>query len=353
MIVVYAALIIGAILAAYHARSRNFRYAVLAMLAVALVAGPLVFPNDATANILCDIGIYVVLALGLNIVVGYAGLLDLGYAAFFAIGAYTYAMLASPQFNLHLPFWVLLFVAAAVAALFGIVLGAPTLRLRGDYLAIVTLGFGEIVPQIFQNLQVTGRADGIAALDTPAFFGHSFGESALPFYYVTLGAIVLTLVLVRNLRDSRLGRAWMAIREDELAARHMGINTTRVKLAAFALGASFSGLGGVIFAAKLGTVSPADFQFQISVLVLSMLVLGGMGNIAGVVIGAVILGLVNGYLLPQSASLVHIPHVDLSQSQFFIYGAILVAIMLFKPEGLLPSRTRRQELHHAAIASEG
>jgi branched-chain amino acid transport system permease protein len=154
------------------------------------------------------------------------------------------------------------------------------------------------------------------------------------------------------LRDSRLGRAWMAIREDELAAKHMGINTLRVKLAAFALGASFSGLGGVIFAAKLGTVSPVDFQFQISVLVLSMLVLGGMGNIEGVVIGAVILELVNEYVLPQASSLVHIPHVDLSQSQFFIYGAILVGIMLFRPEGLLPSRTRRAELHHAAVAGE-
>ena len=348
MIVVYAAIAVAVIVATQYLRRANVRYALYGVLAAVLIAGPLIFPNDATANVLCDIGIYIVLALGLNVVVGYAGLLDLGYAAFFAIGAYTYGMLASPQFNLHLPFWVILFVAAAIAALFGIVLGAPTLRLHGDYLAIVTLGFGEIVPQVFQNLAVTGRADGIDALDTPSFLGHSFGQSALPYYYVALAAIALTIMLVRNVRASRLGRAWMAIREDELAARHMGINTLAVKLAAFAIGASFSGFGGVIFAAKLGIVSPVDFQFQISVLVVSMLVLGGMGNISGVIVGAIVLELVNDYLLPQLGTLVHLGNVNVTQLQFFVYGAILVGIMLFRPEGLLPSRLRRAELRAAA-----
>jgi branched-chain amino acid transport system permease protein len=294
----------------------------------------------------------VLLALGLNIVVGFAGLLDLGYAAFFAIGAYTYGMLASPQFGLHLPFWVLLFVAAGLAALFGLILGAPTLRLHGDYLAIVTLGFGEIVPQIFQNLtKYTGGPNGISALDFPSFFGRSFGQRAIPYYYVTLALIAIGLFLARNLRDSRLGRAWMAIREDELAAKHMGINTTLVKLAAFSLGASFSGLGGVVFAAKLSLVSPDLFAFQVSVLIVSMLVLGGMGNIPGVVIGSLLLTLVNSVVLPQAnvlATGIGL-HVDFSNYHFFIYGAILVAIMLFKPEGLLPSRQRRAELRHAAV----
>ena len=316
-----------------------------------LLCAPIFDRNDATFNILGDAGIFVLLALGLNIVVGFAGLLDLGYAAFFAIGAYTYAMMASPQFNLHLPFWLLLFLAAAFAALFGIILGAPTLRLRGDYLAIVTLGFGEIVPQIFQNLtKYTGGPNGIGALDFPSFFGRSFGQSTIPYYYVVLALIALALFLAYNLRDSRLGRAWMAIREDELAARHMGINTTAVKLAAFALGASFSGLAGVVFAAKLSLVSPDLFQFQVSVLIVSMLVLGGMGNIPGVVVGALVLVLLNSVVLPQANTIAASVglHVDFGNYHFFIYGAILVAIMLFKPEGLLPSRQRKEELHHAA-----
>jgi branched-chain amino acid transport system permease protein len=353
MIYIYVLFTIAVIVVAARWPSRRARLILYAILGVALLAAPLLGGgNDATFNVLADAGVYVLLALGLNIVVGFAGLLDLGYAAFFAIGAYTYGMLASPQFGLHLPFWVLLFLAAALAALFGLLLGAPTLRLRGDYLAIVTLGFGEIVPQVFQNLtKFTGGPNGIGALDFPRFFGASFGQRALPYYYVTLGLIALTILLVSNLRDSRLGRAWMAIREDELAARHMGINTTRAKLAAFALGASFSGLAGVVFAAKLSLVSPDLFQFQVSVLIVSMLVLGGMGNIAGVVIGSLVLSLVNSVVLPQAnalAAAVHL-HVDLTNYHFFIYGAILVAIMLFRPEGLLPNRQRRAELRQAQV----
>ena len=330
-------------------RSKRAKLALLAALAALLVIAPHLGRNDASLNALVDIGIYIVLALGLNVVVGFAGLLDLGYAAFFAIGAYTYAMLASPQFGLHWPFWVLLFVAAALASLFGILLGAPTLRLRGDYLAIVTLGFGEIVPQVFQNAsKYTGGPNGIGALDVPTFFGVPFGQSSLPYYYVTLGAIALALWLTNNLRASRLGRAWMAIREDPLAAAHAGIDTTRAKLAAFALGASFSGMAGVIFAAKLSLVSPDLFQFQVSVLIVSMLVLGGMGNIPGVVVGAVLLGLLNGTVLPQLDTIgTNVFHttIDLTQFSFLIYGIILVGLMLFRPEGLLPDRERRAELH--------
>src|SRR5580704_13240179 len=312
---------------------------------------PLVDRNAAHINFLADAGAFMLLALGLNIVVGFAGLLDLGYAAFFAIGSYAYAMLASPQFNIHVPFWVMLFVASAIAAVFGILLGAPTLRLRGDYLAIVTLGFGEIVPQTFLNLtQYTNGPNGISSLDQPSIFGHSFGFSATPYYYVLLGLIALAILIAANLQNSRLGRAWMAIREDELAARHMGINTTTTKLAAFALGASFSGLAGVAYAAKLDLVSPDQFQFNVSVLVLSMLVLGGMGNITGVIVGSFVLSFVNSFLLPQSTSLAHaagLSWLDFTNYRFLLYGAILVLMMLFRPEGLIPSRQRRAELRDA------
>ena len=351
MIYAYFLIAIAVVVVAQRLPDKRAKRALFLALGIALLCAPLFDRNDATFNVLADAGIFVLLALGLNIVVGFAGLLDLGYAAFFAIGAYTYAMMASPQFNLHLPFWLLLFLAAAFASAFGIILGAPTLRLRGDYLAIVTLGFGEIVPQIFQNLtKYTGGPNGIGALDFPSFFGRSFGQSTIPYYYVVLALIALALFFAYNLRDSRLGRAWMAIREDELAARHMGINTTAVKLAAFALGASFSGLAGVVFAAKLSLVSPDLFQFQVSVLIVSMLVLGGMGNIPGVVIGALVLVLVNNVVLPQANTIAASAglHVDFGNYHFFIYGAILVCIMLFRPEGLLPSRQRKEELHHAA-----
>jgi branched-chain amino acid transport system permease protein len=323
---------------------RTFAYAAVGVL---LILAPLIDRNDSHFDFLANVGIYVLLALGLNIVVGFAGLLDLGYAAFFAIGSYAYAMLASPQFNIHLPFWVMLFLASAIAAVFGILLGAPTLRLRGDYLAIVTLGFGEIVPQTFLNLnKYTGGPNGISALDQPSFFGYQFGSASVPYYFVILVLIAAALFFARNLRDSRLGRAWMAIREDELAAKHMGINTTTAKLAAFAMGASFSGLAGVVFASKLQLVSPDSFQFSVSVLVLAMLVLGGMGNIPGVVVGAIALATLNYYLLPQAnniAAAVHL-NLDFTNYRFFIYGGILVCIMLFKPEGLIPSSQRKAEL---------
>ncbi|GAC1524265.1 MAG: ABC transporter ATP-binding protein [Vulcanimicrobiaceae bacterium] len=324
----------------------------LAVLGVALLAFPALDRNNSHVDFMANAGAFVLLALGLNIVVGMAGLLDLGYAAFFAIGSYSYAMLASQQFDLHVPFWVMLFLAAVIAALFGILLGAPTLRLRGDYLAIVTLGFGEIVPQTFLNLaQYTNGPNGISSLDQPSLFGHAFGFSATPYYYVLLVLIVVGIFVAVNLQRSRLGRAWMAIREDELAARHMGIDTTAAKLSAFALGASFSGVAGVAYAAKLSLVSPDQFQFNVSVLVLSMLVLGGMGNIAGVIVGSFVLSFINGFLLPQSTSLAHaigLTGVDFTNYRFMLYGVILVAMMLFRPEGLIPSRQRKAELHDAS-----
>jgi branched-chain amino acid transport system permease protein len=306
--------------------------------------------NGGFTNFLADAGAFVLLALGLNIVVGFAGLLDLGYAAFFAIGSYSYAMLASPQFGIHIPFWVMLFVASGIAAVFGILLGAPTLRLRGDYLAIVTLGFGEIVPQTFLNLtQFTGGPNGINLLDRPVIGPFKFGFDALPYYFMVLALIALAVWLANNMRNSRLGRAWMAIREDELAAAHMGINTTTTKLAAFAMGASFSGLAGCALASKLQLVSPDQFGFNVSVFILAMLVLGGMGNIPGVIAGSLILSALERFILPQGTNFLHGigVNVDLTNSRFLIYGVILVMMMLFRPEGLIPSGQRKAELHAA------
>jgi branched-chain amino acid transport system permease protein len=323
----------------------------------AAIVLPLILSNGGFVNFLADAGAFVLLALGLNIVIGFAGLLDLGYAAFFAIGSYTFAMLASPQFGIHIPFWIMLFVASGVAALFGILLGAPTLRLRGDYLAIVTLGFGEIVPQTFLNLsQWTGGPNGIGSLDQPAIFGYRFGFQALPYYYLILGLIAVAVLAANNLRASRLGRAWMAIREDELAAAHAGINTTATKLAAFAIGASFSGLAGCAYASKLQLVSPDQFGFNVSVAVLSMLVLGGMGNIPGVIVGSLVISSLDRFILPQLTNFMHTfgVQIDLTNSRFMIYGIILVMTMLFRPEGLIPSRQRRSELHadRDAVAAE-
>jgi len=320
------------------------------VLFAAAILLPLLVHNGGFTNFLADAGAFVLLALGLNIVVGFAGLLDLGYAAFFAIGSYSYAMLASPQFGLHLPFWVMLFVASGIAAIFGILLGAPTLRLRGDYLAIVTLGFGEIVPQTFLNLaNVTGGPNGIGSLDQPVFFGLRFGFDPLPYYFLILALIALAILAANNLRRSRLGRAWMAIREDELAAAHMGINTTTTKLSAFAMGASFSGLAGCAYASKLGLVSPDQFGFNVSVFILAMLVLGGMGNIAGVIAGSLVLSSLDRFILPQATNFIHgtlhLMSIDLTNSRFLIYGVILVVMMLFRPEGLIPSRQRKAELH--------
>ena len=325
------------------------------VLGIFLLLVPLIDRNASHISAYADTGGLVLLAFGLNIIVGYTGLLALGFAAFFAIGAYTYGFMASPQFGIHLNFWPMILVSAAVAALFGLILGAPTLRLRGDYLAIVTLGFGEIVPQVLQNLRWSGGPDGIAAIDQPRLFGYAFGFNPVPYYYLYLVVIAIALWLLNNLRYSRIGRSWMAIREDELAAAHMGINTTGAKLAAFSLGAAFAGVAGVLFAAKLSTVSPSGFDFNTSVMILAALVLGGMGNLWGVITGAAIIGLLNFLILPQSTNWVQslgqqlhsaaLASVDLNQYRFLLYGIILVLVMLFRPGGLIPSATRHAELH--------
>jgi ABC-type branched-subunit amino acid transport system permease subunit len=303
--------------------------------------------NFATA------GVFVLLALGLNLVVGMAGLLDLGYAAFFAIGSYTYAYGASAFTDLHIPFWVMLPLGALVAAVFGILLGAPTLRLRGDYLAIVTLGFGEIVPVVFKTAsQWTKGTDGIGGLDRPSFPGIVFGATnQLPYYLIVAGLITVALILLYRLEDSRLGRAWQAIREDELAAASNGINTVTAKLLAFALGATTAGLAGVFNASRLIFVHPDQFLFYISFTVLAMVVLGGMGNMWGVAIGAFVIYIIQSVLLKQlnvffdTLGVPILQDIDFFQYQFLLYGIALVGMMLLRPEGLFPSRARARELH--------
>ncbi len=321
-----------------------------------------------------DAGFYVILALGLNIVVGFAGLLDLGYVAFFAIGSYAWGIIGSTQLgfitgvhvNPHIwPwfFWPMLLGAALIAAFWGVVLGAPTLRLRGDYLAIVTLGFGEIVPIVFLELdKYTNGINGIVGVYSPAFPGVDWSTST-PYYYLILVLIAFTIFANFRLRDSRLGRAWIAIREDEIAAASSGVNLVNTKLFAFAAGAFFSGIAGAYHAAKLGGVSPDNFSFGDSVIYLAMVVIGGIGSIPGVIVGALAVYAINQFILAQLDSLaadptsimftikngiVHfIPGFTFGNIRNLIFGIILVVIMIFRPEGLIPSARRRRELRHA------
>jgi ABC-type branched-subunit amino acid transport system permease subunit len=313
-------------------------------------------PVEVWVGGFANAGVFILLAFGLNIVVGLAGLLDLGYAAFFAIGSYAYAFGASSFTGLHVPFWPMLLVGALAAASFGILLGAPTLRLRGDYLAIVTLGFGEIVPAVFLNADTFTRGtNGIGGVAQPEVPGLKFDFSnPVPFYITMLVILALVMVAVYRLQGSRLGRAWMAIREDELAAASAGVNTVTTKLLAFALGASTAGFAGVFNASKLGIVSPDQFGFTVSFTVLAMVVLGGMGNTWGVAIGAFTLYEIQSVLLRQLNQFFqgqHVPilqNIDFVQYQFLLYGLALVGMMLLRPEGLFPNRRRQLELHEAS-----
>ena len=336
------------------------------------------------------ITVYIMLALGLNIVVGFAGLLDLGFVAFYALGAYVVGWLASQHFRqvsisfgstassvtgepvpgIHLSFWIILIIAGAFTALCGVIIGAPTLRLRGDYLAIVTLGFGEIIPRFFQNgndlwgFNLTNGTIGIKAIDAPGipFLPDSmdawqeFGTLDLhPWYYTILVLVLITIYVNIRLRDSRLGRAWISVREDETAAAAMGINPVTTKLWAYALGAVFGGIAGAFYGAFIANIFPTSFSFNISILILCMVVLGGMGNIYGVILGAIALQGINFYLLPQANDWVHaigesvgsqaLSTVDLPRYNFFLFGVILVVMMLLRPEGIIPNRQRAEELH--------
>jgi branched-chain amino acid transport system permease protein len=293
------------------------------------LAAPWLAPNDYVVGVMTRICLYAMLALGLNIVVGFAGLLDIGYVAFFGIGSYVYAFLASPHFGIHLPPLLILPILVAVTAVAGLMIGAPTLRLRGDYLAIVTLGFGEITYILLLNLDrpinITGGPSGLISIDPPSAFGYVVSRN-IEYYYLFLAFLVLVLVASVRLRDSRIGWAWQAIREDELAASAMGINTLQAKLQAFAVGASFAGVAGGLLASWQRSVFPDNFLFQESINVLAMVILGGMGSVAGVLLGATII-----VALPELFR-------DLALYRLLAFGLILMVLMIFRPQGLLPAR---------------
>jgi branched-chain amino acid transport system permease protein len=316
------------------------------------------------------ITLFIVLALGLNVVVGFAGLLDLGYAAFFAIGAYTMAFLTSTVSPIgfvregnHVNFFLAMFISAAVAAIFGVLLGAPTLRLRGDYLAIVTLGFGEIVPLVIKNTpEITKGTQGMNPIGYPEIPGLQFAVDPIPWYYLIVVVLIVSVLITGRLRTSRVGRAWAAMREDEVAAASMGVNLVTTKLFAFALGASFSGFAGSIWASYLQVIAPEQFDFSVSIFVLCMIILGGLGNIGGVIAGGLMLGFVDRILFDWINGFVHglgsaignqdLAIMDVSRSRQLIFGIALVVMMLVRPEGLFPSARVRAELH-AAEEDEG
>jgi branched-chain amino acid transport system permease protein len=344
-------------------RSALARGALLFLAIAALVLAPFLVDallGRAWVRVLDLVLLYAMLALGLNIVVGYAGLLDLGYIAFFAVGAYLYALAASPHFGLHLPFWLLLPAAALVAGLFGMLLGAPTLKLRGDYLAIVTLGFGEIIRIFLNNLNapfnLTNGPQGITLIKPIEIAGismakaHTIGPLTIPslysYYYLFLALAVLVVFVSARLQHSRVGRAWVAIREDELAASASGVNTRNMKLLAFAMGASFGGIAGSLYASFQGFVSPESFGLTESIMVVCMVVLGGMGNIRGVILGAAILVALPEalrYIGPLQRWLFGEVRIEPSDLRLLLFGLALVLVMRWRPAGLWPSAIRRRE----------
>ena len=340
---------------------------------------PFIDRNDADIDSAANALAFAALALGLNIVVGFAGLLDLGYAAFFAIGAYAYGVASSWQLqpawsgfwepfqwldlvtrfhtaggdvvHFQISFWLMLPVAAAIAAFFGVLFGAPTLRLKGDYLAIVTLGLGEIVPIVVRNTpSVTNGAMGLNGVAAPQLFGYGFGIDATPYYYVGVALVALLILTSQRLKESRIGRAWMAIREDEIAAAAMGIDRVRYKLLAFAMGAAFAGATGTLYVAKLQTATPEMFMFPVSVMILVMVVFGGIGSVWGVVVGALLLQILQSWFLEDLSGWLHalgrllgvdwLQRVELASSIELIFGLILVLMMLYRRQGLIPAVRR-------------
>ncbi len=343
----------------------------LALAAAALLLAPFLVDallGRAWVRVLDLVMLYTMLALGLNIVVGFAGLLDLGYIAFFAVGAYLYALCASPHFGLYLPFWLLLPAAALVAGLFGMLLGAPTLKLRGDYLAVVTLGFGEIIRIFLNNMNapfnLTNGPQGITMIRPIDVAGvsmakmHAIGPLSIPslynYYYLFLALTLLVVFVSARLQHSRVGRAWVAIREDEAAARASGVNTRNLKLLAFAMGASFGGVAGSLYASFQGFVSPESFGLMESIMVLCMVVLGGMGHIRGVVLGAALLVALPEalrYIGPLQRSLFGQVHIEPSDLRLLLFGVALVVVMRWRPAGLWPAAIQRREFAAARAAA--
>ena len=367
--------------------SRFTRFVIPTVVALVALLYPLYVDQLGTMALLGDypalgtmviMGVYAMMAVGLNIVVGYAGLLDLGYVAFYAMGAYTVAWFASVQFahrnihfgavgvgsntpGIHISVWLLLILAGLLTLVVGVLIGLPTLRLRGDYLAIVTLGFGEILPQVARNgdslggFNLTNGPNGITPIDPPGF-GHvnfltgsgTFWTSERLFFWGVLVLVAITIFCSLRLRDSRLGRAWIAIREDETAAAAMGIPLMRTKTWAYATGAFFGGVAGAYFASFKQSTFPNDFSFNISAFILSMVILGGMGNVWGVVFGACFLAFLNQQGLADIGHSINNTFgtsLDVPKYQFGIYGIIIVATMLLRPEGLIPSQRRKAEFH--------
>jgi len=341
---------------------------IFVLAAIALMALPLIAQQfgHSWVRIMALALLYVLLALGLNIVVGYAGLLDLGYVAFYAVGAYMYALLASPHLienvewiakalpgGMHTPIWAVIPLAAGLAALAGVLLGTPVLKLRGDYLAIVTLGFGEIIRVFMNNLEqpinITNGPRGLDRIDSMNLFGFDFGktkyigEFSIPsvtlYYYLFLVLVVFSVLICYRLERSRIGRAWMAIREDEIAAKAMGINTRNMKLLAFGMGATFGGVSGSMFAAFQGFVSPESFSLQESVMIVAMIVLGGLGHIPGVIIGALMLSALPEILRHVAGPLQEMTggRLDSSILRQLLISMAMISIMLLRPRGLWPA----------------
>ena len=384
---------------------RRRQIVILAIVVVLALVYPLIYRRlldaipfipwpDTAVLVVC--ATFAILALGLNIVMGFAGLLDLGYVAFYAIGAYTTAFLASNHFGVHISWWIVLWLAVAAAAIFGVMLGAPTLKLRGDYLAIVTLGFGEIVRLVFRNLgditfalpaflgglvlvgpnaNLTGGNVGINPIDPPIIpipgpWGNQLifsNQNVIASWYLVLGLLTITFFICRRLRDSKLGRAWMAIREDETAAAAMGINTVTTKLLAFSLGASFSGFAGAFTGAYNTAIFAETFSYNVSILVVVIIILGGIGSLRGVVIGAFALLYVDRTLLPWLGdNIINDPMHNLGVStgqqiladfklttyNYLIFGIVLVIMMIRRPEGLFPDAGAKAEMHGVGIAAE-
>lgn len=347
--------------------------ALILVLILPMVAGE----NRYYMEVATQVGIYVAMALGLNIVVGFAGLLDLGYVAFFAVGAYSYAIFASPQAGQFISeaiaqfplsgvwFWPFLVIGLLVAALFGILLGLPVLKVRGDYLAIVTLGFGEIIRIVFNNLDkpvnITNGPQGLTPIQPPVLFGFPL-NTPFHFYFIVLLMIGVVLLVNYRLEHSRLGRAWIAIREDELAARAMGIPLIKTKLLAFATGASFAGIAGVIFAAKQTFVDPSSFTLMESIGILVMVMLGGSGSISGVILGAALVIFLQVQVLKEfsnwlnslrMAGIIDLPNqLDPSKFQRFVFGILLIVFALYRPKGLIPARRKKidiDSLQHSTV----
>jgi branched-chain amino acid transport system permease protein len=383
---------------------RRRQMVIIAGLVVLAIVYPIVYrplsqalpflPWPGTA-VLIYCATFAILALGLNIVMGFAGLLDLGYVAFYAIGAYTTAFLASGHFGIHISWWIVVWIAVGVAAVFGVMLGAPTLKLRGDYLAIVTLGFGEIVRLVFRNLgditiilpsflggavilgpnaNLTGGNVGINPIDPPTIpisgpWGNAIifsNQNAIASWYLVLVLMALTFFVCRRLRDSKLGRAWMAIREDETAAAAMGINTVSGKLLAFSLGASFSGFAGAFTGSYQTAIFAETFNFNVSILVVIMIILGGIGSLRGVIIGAFAVAYVDRTLLPFLGGYIDTPIQNLGSAtgiellrdfklttyNYLLFGITLAVMMIKRPEGLFPDESAKAEMHGIGIAAE-